>query len=67
MRQSMGIICCVMGAACSFLLKFVEQLVELLAVKDHARTLAHGHKLGTPHLIERASFDTHVGHSFLSV
>jgi hypothetical protein len=58
-RQCIGIVGCAIGAACGFMLEFVEKLVEILAVEDHARALAHGHELGTPHLIERASFDSH--------
>lgn len=57
----------VIGAACGFSLKFVEKLVEILAIEDHARTLAHGHELGAPHLIERASFHSHIDHGFLMV
>lgn len=67
MRQFMGIVDCVIGAACGFMLEFVEKLVEILAVEDHACALAHGHELGTPHLIERASFDSDVCHGFLMV
>jgi len=49
------------------LFEFIEELIKVFAVKDHARALTHGYELRTPHLIERASFDADVCHGFLMV
>ena len=67
MRQKIGIAGCVIGAACGFLLEFVEQLVEILAVEDHARALAHGHKLGAPYVVKCAPLNANIFHGFLVI
>jgi len=49
------------------LFEFIEELIKVFAVKDHARAMTHGYEMGTPHLIESAAFDADVGHGFLMV
>jgi hypothetical protein len=54
-----------LGLARSLLLEAVKQAVNVLSVKDHACTLAHGHQLRPPHFIEGAALHANVIHGLL--
>jgi len=65
-RQWRGIVGRI-GLSCGILFELLEESVQVLAVEDDASTLAHGHELWAPDLIERAALDANVAHGLLVV
>jgi hypothetical protein len=51
--------------ASRLLLEFIEQAIKILAIKNDAGSLSHGHQLWAPYLVKSAALDAHIHDCFL--